>query len=115
HEAEMISARTVAALAAAKARGVRLGNPNLRPGCRGDARKAARTRRDLADRHAEDVRLYLDQARRAGCRSLGELADALTARGRRLDRAGHTHAGRQHQLGARTGASDFTTDRKAER
>jgi len=32
HEREMISACTKAALAAAKARGKRLGNPNLQPG-----------------------------------------------------------------------------------
>ena len=81
HEAEMISARTIAALAAAKARGVKLGNPNLRPGCRGDALRAARARRDLADSYAGDVKPYLDRARRAGCRSLGELADALSACG----------------------------------
>jgi hypothetical protein len=81
YEAKAISARTKEALAAAKARGVKLGNPNLRPGCRGDAIHAARVRRDLADRHADDVMPYITRAQKAGCVSLGELAAALTACG----------------------------------
>jgi DNA invertase Pin-like site-specific DNA recombinase len=78
HEREMISQRTIAALAAAKARGVKLGNPHLRPGSRSVARQA---RTQNADAHAADVLPYIDAARRAGCNSLGELARALTARG----------------------------------
>ena len=81
HEREMISQRTIAALAAAKARGVVLGNPNLRPGSRSSARAAAKVRSQHADKHAQDVELYICAARKAGCRSLGALAAALTARG----------------------------------
>jgi DNA invertase Pin-like site-specific DNA recombinase len=81
HEREMISARTKAALAAAKARGIKLGNPNLTPGSRWAARVARQARTANADAHAEDVLPYIEAARRAGCVSLGELARALTARG----------------------------------
>ncbi len=83
HEREQISERTKAALAAAKARGVRLGNPNLRPGngsrSSAKAARAARTRR--SNEHADDVSPYIDAARAAGCKTLGDLSRALTARG----------------------------------
>ncbi len=81
HEREMISQRTIAALAAAKARGVKLGNPNLHPGSRSAARTARQARTVNADAHAADVMPYIAAARKAGCASLGELAQALTARG----------------------------------
>jgi DNA invertase Pin-like site-specific DNA recombinase len=78
HEREMISQRTKAALAAAKARGVRLGNPKLSAG---DTRRATQVRSDRALAYARDVAVYIKEARKAGCTSLGELARALTARG----------------------------------
>src|SRR5712671_5316301 len=83
HEREMISQRTIAALAAAKARGVKLGNPNLqrRSGTRALAAIATAVRSKRSAEHADAVRPYIDAARKAGCASLGELAAALTARG----------------------------------
>jgi DNA invertase Pin-like site-specific DNA recombinase len=78
HEREMISQRTKAALAAAKARGVKLGNPHLKPG---DTKNARRARTAIADDFAADVMPYIERARRAGCTSLGELAAALEACG----------------------------------
>jgi len=81
HEREMISQRTIAALAAAKARGVKLGNPDLRPGDRRVAKIACQARLAQSREHARDVFPYIEAARQAGCNSLGELAKALTARG----------------------------------
>jgi len=87
-EARMISARTMAALAAAKARGVKLGNPRLRAGTGEQARAAAAERSRLSARHASDVLPMIEAARRAGCLSLGQLAEALTARGVRTASGG---------------------------
>ena len=81
HEREMISLRTKAALAAAKSRGIRLGNPRLKPGDRSAPRRARLARTARADRHAADMVGYIEAARAAGCSSLREVARALTARG----------------------------------
>lgn len=82
HEREMISARTKAALAAARARGVKLGNPRLVAGDRASALIATLARKRQARAKARDVMPYIEDARlKAGCRTLASLAEALTARG----------------------------------
>jgi DNA invertase Pin-like site-specific DNA recombinase len=87
-EARATSARTKAALAAVRARGVRLGNPRLRPGDAAAAGAARDAWSAAAARRAAEVLPYLDAARRAGATTLQQLADALTARGVRAPRGG---------------------------
>ena len=80
-EARMISARTRVALAAAKARGIRLGNPNLRAGSPEQAHAANAVKAGRAQMRAADVLPFIEQARRAGATTLQQLTDALAARG----------------------------------
>jgi DNA invertase Pin-like site-specific DNA recombinase len=87
-ERAMISTRTRAALAAAKARGVRLGGPKLR-----QARKSAlEAVRSNAERHAANVLPIIREVQRAGARTLRDVAEALNARGVATARGGRWHA-----------------------
>ncbi len=65
----------------AKARDVVLGNPRLRAGTREMAHAAAAVKADMSRARAADVLPYVEAARRAGAKTLRELAAALTARG----------------------------------
>jgi len=80
-ERGLISERTKAALAAAKARGVKLGGPNIRSGDRSAARAGRKAQSLRSDQRAADVLPFIEAAKRAGCISLRQIADALTARG----------------------------------
>lgn len=80
-EAGLISQRTRAALAAAKARGTKLGNPQLRSGTPEQARAAATAKSMQARARAAEIAPYIEAAHKAGARTLHELAEALTNRG----------------------------------
>ena len=80
-ERKMISARTKAALAVAKARGVRLGKPeNLRNQDKGRMHGRAR-RSAVAAARAADLRPIITDVRASGASSLREIAAGLNQRG----------------------------------
>jgi len=76
-ERALISTRTRQALSAAKARGVTLGNPRLHM-VRKSAVDAVKFE---ADRYAANVLPIIREARKAGARTLREIAEALNDRG----------------------------------
>jgi DNA invertase Pin-like site-specific DNA recombinase len=83
HERQMISARTKAALAAAKARGTRLGNPQGAAAFHGkDGRTASIERRQAqADEHARNIKPVIEDIQAAGITSYRAIAVELNARG----------------------------------
>src|SRR4051794_2208263 len=84
-ERSLISARTKDALAAAKARGVQLGNrTNL--DAAGEAGRASLMQH--ADQYAANILPIIDEVKRQGARSLREIAAQLPARGVRTARGG---------------------------
>jgi DNA invertase Pin-like site-specific DNA recombinase len=83
-ERALISQRTKAALAAAKARGVRLGNPSI---AKAQAAGVDSVKAE-ADRFAANVMPVIREAQRAGASSLRAIADVLNARGVRTARGG---------------------------
>ena len=89
-ERAMISERTKAALAARKARGVKLGNPtNL-----GAAQAKSRgVRSAMAEQHAENVLPVIQAIQHSGVASYRGVAEALNARGIKTARGGAWHAG----------------------
>ncbi|WP_439597975.1 recombinase family protein [Falsiroseomonas sp.] len=99
-EAGLISQRTKAALAAAKARGAKLGGPRIVRGfdtATSRAGRAAQTERAAA--YHRDVWPYIEAARKAGATSLRDIAAALTARGVRPPSGGEVwHASQVKRL-----------------
>jgi DNA invertase Pin-like site-specific DNA recombinase len=88
HEREAISQRTKEALAAAKARGVRLGNPRWTETI--EATNAARI--ETADAFAANVRPIIREIQNSGIGSLRGVAKALIARGIKIARGGEWSA-----------------------
>lgn len=97
-ERKMISARTKAALAAAKARGTRLGNPgNLSNREAGQVRGRARQAQRSQER-AQDLAPVIAAVRASGITSLRQIATALDARGIPAARGGAWSAGQVRRV-----------------
>jgi DNA invertase Pin-like site-specific DNA recombinase len=87
-ERTLIAGRTKLALAAAKAKGVKLGNPKIEA-AREHAVVAIKAE---ADRAASNVLPIIAEIRRSGATTLRAIADALNARGVSTPRGGRWHA-----------------------
>jgi DNA invertase Pin-like site-specific DNA recombinase len=97
-ERRLISERTKAAMKAAKARGVKLGNPNgaeafRRTGMRG-SKIGAETNKANAQRRAESLRKVIDEIRTGGADTYAAVAKALN------DRHIATRTGRDWRAGS---------------
>ena len=115
-EAGLIGDRTRKALAAAKARGVRLGNPaNLKNADAGRLNgRSARTR--IANDRAFDLAPIVRELQAAGATSLRQIAAGLNARGVRTTQGGQWSANTQNLcVGAFKGDLEGRRISKAER
>ncbi|ONG54018.1 hypothetical protein BKE38_11115 [Pseudoroseomonas deserti] len=91
-EARLISTRTKAALATAKARGVHLGNPRLLARDPATSTKGNLVQIENAQRYAAAVLPTIKRVRRAGAVTLAEIAEALMACGVPAPRGGRQWA-----------------------
>ncbi len=103
HEREQISARTKVALAAARARGKKLGwaIPSRRGEQAHAVKNATAARIAQADAHAANVLPIVYSIRASGISTLKGLAEALNARGVRTSRGGRWYASTVKNLLAR--------------
>ena len=106
-EREAISVRTKAALAAAKARGQRLGNPNgakaLLRAAQGNG-AAVKAIKGAADEHAARLRPVVDDLQERGVTSLAGIARELNQMQMRTPRGGQWHPSSVRNLLARLAA-----------
>ena len=80
-EVEAISLRTKAALAEAKRRGVKLGNPQNLSNRSLGTRNSAKVRAEQANLHAQDVISLITEIKSAGFKTLSAISRELTRRG----------------------------------
>ncbi len=106
HEREAISQRTKEALAAAKRRGVKLGNPHgarpLRRARKGNAAAIVAIRR-RADERAEQMHATIKELRDKGITTLAGLANSLNEGDARTPRGARWHPSSVRNLLARLG------------
>jgi DNA invertase Pin-like site-specific DNA recombinase len=103
HEARIISDRTRAALAAAKARGVCLGGFRGRAGTCNDLVQARAARTDRAVRRATDLRTTIREIQNNGAHSLCAVASSLNQRGITAPRGGDWAASQVKRVLSRLG------------
>jgi DNA invertase Pin-like site-specific DNA recombinase len=96
-DAKLISDRTKAALLAARARGVKLGGPQLHKACSASA-AALKT---ASTAYAETLRGTVDEVRAKGATTLRQITTALNALGATTSTGGRWHPGGVHRLLAR--------------
>jgi DNA invertase Pin-like site-specific DNA recombinase len=84
YEREVIAQRTKASLAAAKARGVRLGNPNAS----NQSKMASDKTREQADAFAKGIKTVMQALHSQGATSFSSLAKSLEAHGVSTQRGG---------------------------
>jgi DNA invertase Pin-like site-specific DNA recombinase len=100
-EREAISRRTKEALAVARARGVKLGNPNGAAALRRAGKGAVALREAVsrnAQAHAQDLSPVLEELRERGVTSLRAIALALNERGMLTRRGGQWHVSNVRNL-----------------
>ena len=102
HEREMISQRTKAALAAAKARGTKLGDPATSGTAPAAPPRSAHVRRERASKRTADLKPMVAMIRAAGATSLRAVAAELNRRGVPAAGGGTWHANSVRRLLAAT-------------